>query len=115
MKSFAKRILSTTSYWSSGTNIAVGQTFTIDLGQNQPVGRVTIGSNSSGVNFPSGVDIFLSSNITEIGYPVKSFKNNSNPTIDLSFVTQTGRYPTLKMNTAKTAWWTINEVNLYTQ
>ncbi|CAN7350346.1 hypothetical protein LJR153_002060 [Paenibacillus sp. LjRoot153] len=57
----------------------------------------------------------MSSNITEIGYPVKSFKNNTNPSIDLSFVTRTGRYITFKMNTAKTAWWTINEINLYSQ
>ncbi|WP_157257002.1 hypothetical protein [Paenibacillus sp. Soil750] len=48
----------------------------------------------------------MSSNITEIGYPVKSLKNSTNPTIDLSFVTRTGPYITCKINTAKTAWWT---------
>jgi hypothetical protein len=100
------------SYWSSGTNMAAGQIFRIDLGSAKPIGRVSFGNDGT-ANFPAGVDVYVHDNAQEPGFPVKSLYNNTSAMIDLSFHTTTGRYVTLRINTAKANWWTINELNFY--
>ncbi|MES3020290.1 MAG: discoidin domain-containing protein [Pseudomonadota bacterium] len=102
------------SYWQSGTGMAIGQSFQIDMQSIKSVGRVVFGTESTGQNFPAGVDIFVSNDPQELGFPVKRVWNNTSATIDTSFVTKAGRYLTLKINTDKANWWAINEITLHT-
>ena len=46
--------------------------------------------------------------------PVKSITGNTSATIDTTFVTQAGRYLTIKLTAGKNPWWTISEFTLYT-
>lgn len=102
-----------TTFWHSGTSMAYGQQFQIDMLSTKSVGRVVFGTESTGQNFPAGVDVYVSNDPVELGWPVKRVWNNTSSTIDTSFVTKAGRYVTIRINTDKSNWWAINEVNVY--
>ncbi|GEM_PF-4578965 len=100
--------------WSSNASQAIGQQFQIDLGSSQPLGRVVMASDSSGTNYPAGIDMYVSNDPQQLGFPVKTITGNTGSTIDTTFVTKAGRYLTIKLNTAKNPWWVISEFTLYT-
>ncbi|WP_052087741.1 discoidin domain-containing protein [Paenibacillus wynnii] len=99
--------------WNTGKSMEYGDYFRIDMGSSKPVSSVVFNTESTNSNYPRGYYIYVSDDPTTLGFPVKTVWSNTSPTIDQTFITKTGRYVTIKINTAASNWWSISEINLY--
>jgi hypothetical protein len=100
----------TATVWQSGTAQAPGQTFTIDLGRNVDMDKVTFDAGSATANdFPRIWDVYVSwDNVT---YTQVASGYGSNRVIQADFQgSKNGRYLRLASNGTSSQWWSIAEV-----
>ena len=98
--------------WSTGTPMAGGQSFTLDLGSAQTFSKLTMDSAASTTDYAAGYQILVSTDGTNFGTPIAT----GTPTTALvtaTFPTTTARYVKVVQTGTSSSWWSIAETNLY--
>ena len=100
--------------WTTGRNQMGGETFLIDMGVTQSVGRVVIDDTTNPQDFPAAYDLELSTNNTTF----TSVKTGTGATItDIVFTPAMARYVRVRQTGTTPApagsWWSIDELRIY--
>jgi F5/8 type C domain-containing protein len=100
-----------TTRWTTGHAQTGGETFTIDMGVSQSVGRVVIDDTTNPTDFPAAYTLEVSTNNTSF----TSVKMGTGMTvIDVSFAPAMARYVRLRQTgTTPVAWLSIDELRIY--
>jgi hypothetical protein len=98
--------------WTTGVAQANGQSFTLDMGQQQAVTGLKMDSGSYTSDFARGYQIFVSNDGVSWGTAVASGTGTSSP-IAASFAAVTGRYLRIVQTGSASNWWSIVELQVY--
>ena len=98
--------------WSTGTPMAAGQTFTLDLGTARSLNQVTMDSGGSTGDYARGYTVALSAN-GSTWVDVKSGTGTS-AVVTATFPEQTARYVRITQTGSAPSWWSVSEITAAT-
>ena len=100
-----------TTRWTTGKPQAGGETFTIDMGVSQSVGRVVIDDTTNPTDFPAAYALEISTNNTSF----TSVKTGTGAMVtDIEFAPAMARYVRVRQTgTTPVAWFSIDELLIY--
>jgi hypothetical protein len=100
-----------TTRWTTGHAQTGGETFTIDMGVSQSVGRVVIDDTTNPTDFPAAYALEISTNNTSF----TSVKTGTGTTVtDIGFAPAMARYVRVRQTgTTPVAWFSIDELRIY--
>jgi hypothetical protein len=97
--------------WTTGRPQAGGETFLIDMGVSQSVGRVVIDDTTNPMDFPAAYALEISTNNTTF----TSVKTGTGATVtDIEFAPAMARYVRVRQTgTTPVDWFSIDEIRIY--
>ncbi|SET21263.1 discoidin domain-containing protein [Paenibacillus sp. NFR01] len=98
--------------WSTGTPMAPGQFFTIDMQSVKTFNKLVMDSTGSDSDYARGYEVYVSSDGTNWGSAIAS-GTGSGPVVTVNFTAQNARYIKVAQTGTSTSWWSIREVNVY--
>ncbi|RKP57302.1 fibronectin type III domain-containing protein [Cohnella endophytica] len=98
--------------WSTGTPMAAGQYFVIDMKSAKSFNKLTMDSTGSNSDYARGYEVYVSNDGTTWGSAVAS-GTGTGPVVTANFATQSARYIKVVQTGTSTSWWSIREVNVY--
>ena len=100
-----------TTRWTTGKPQTGGETFTIDMGVSQSVGRVVIDDTTNPTDFPAAYALEISTNNTSF----TSVKTGTGTMMtDIEFAPAMARYVRVRQTgTTPVAWLSIDELRIY--
>ncbi len=103
----------TATRWSTGTPMANGQSFTLDMGSAQSIDQVVMDSGGSAGDYARGYQVFTSTDGTTFGTAVATGAGTA-AVVTATFPATTARYVKVVQTGSSTSWWSIAELNVYT-
>ncbi len=104
--------------WGSGVSQAAGQWFQVDLGSAATFDTVVFKSYQNVGDAPAGVQVFVSDNGSSWGSALASKTDDATiqdlNTVILKFASQTKRYVRIVQTGARSNWWGIDDLRVYT-
>lgn len=100
------------SRWSTGTPMANGQTFTVDMGSAKTFDQVSVDAGGSTNDYPRGVLVQVSSNGTTWNDAATAVAATAKQTV--SFAARTAQYIRVVQTGVNSSWWSIAELNVLT-
>ncbi|SHN08861.1 beta-glucosidase [Actinacidiphila paucisporea] len=104
---------STATRWSSGVPMASGQSFTLDMGAAKSIDRVVMDSAGSASDYARGYQVLTSTDGTTFGSPVATGTGTA-AQVTATFPATTARYVKVVQTGTSTSWWSIAELNVFT-
>ena len=102
-----------TTRWTSGTNMSAGQSIIVDMKATKSFKKLVMDSTGNNSDYARGYEIYVSSNGTSWGSAVAS-GTGSGPVVTANFSVQNARYIKIVQTGSATNWWSIRELNVYT-
>ncbi|WP_329171415.1 glycoside hydrolase family 3 C-terminal domain-containing protein [Streptomyces sp. NBC_01477] len=99
--------------WSSGAPMANGQSFTLDMGAAKSIDQVVMDSGGSASDYARGYQVFTSADGTNFGSAVAT-GTGSGAQVTATFPATTARYVKVVQTGTSTSWWSIAELNVFT-
>jgi beta-glucosidase len=93
--------------------MANGQSFTLDLGTAQSIDQVVMDSAGSANDYARGYQVFTSTDGTNFGTAVAT-GTGAAAKVTVTFPAKTARYLKVVQTGTSTSWWSIAELNVYT-
>nr|WSX75042.1 glycoside hydrolase family 3 C-terminal domain-containing protein [Streptomyces sp. NBC_00899] len=104
---------STATRWSTGAPMANGQSFTLDLGAARSIDRVVMDSAGSTADYARGYQVLTSTDGTNFGSAVATGTGTA-AQVTANFPATTARYVKVVQTGTSTSWWSIAELNVFT-
>lgn len=102
----------TTTRWSSGTNQAAGQSFTLDLGASRTFDQLSLNQIEKSDDYPAAYAVQTSTDGTTWSGTVASGTGTPSMT-NIAFSSQTARYVRVSLTAAAARPWSIGEIGVY--
>jgi beta-glucosidase len=102
----------TATRWSTGTPMANGMWFQVDMTSAQSFNQITMDSGGNVNDYARGYQVFVSSDGVDFGTAVAT-GTGAGALITVPFASQTARYVRVVQTGAATSWWSIVEFNVY--
>ncbi|MEE4541297.1 glycoside hydrolase family 3 C-terminal domain-containing protein [Streptomyces sp. V4-01] len=99
--------------WSTGTPMAAGQSFTLDMGAARSIDQLVMDSGGSAADYARGYQVFTSTDGVNFGSAVAT-GSGTGAQVTAVFPATTARYVKVVQTGASTSWWSIAELNAYT-
>jgi beta-glucosidase len=103
----------TATRWSTGTPMANGQSITLDMGSAQNIDQIVMDSAGSTNDYAHGYQVFTSTDGTNFGTAVATGAGTA-AKVTVTFPATTARYVKVVQTGTSTSWWSIAELNVYT-
>src|SRR5579859_1849146 len=100
--------------FSTGTPMANGMWFQVDMQAARTFNQITMDSGGSANDYARGYAVYASSDGVNFGNPIATGTGTA-PRISVSFATQTARYLKIVQTGAASFWWSLAELDVYTQ
>lgn len=94
--------------WSTGQAQSPGMSFQVDMGQTQSFSSIALDAGTSGGDYPSGYQVFVSNDGSTWGNAIASGQGSSGYTV-ISFAHQSARYIKVVLTASTGSWWSIDE------
>ncbi|HKT58053.1 MAG TPA: discoidin domain-containing protein [Microbacterium sp.] len=101
-----------TTRYSSGASLTDGMSVKLDMGKAQTFDRVVLDSGSSTADFAPSADVFVSQDGTD--WTKVAAIATGQPVEVATFEPQTARYIKVVNTGSSGSWWSIAEINVYT-
>jgi hypothetical protein len=99
----------TSTRWTTGANMANGQTFTVDMKSSKVFDQIVL--DSTGNDYPRAFDVEVSDNGTTF---TKIWSDTAaTDLVKISFSAQNKRYFRIKQTGSANRWWSIRDLNVY--
>ena len=98
--------------WSSGTPMANGQYFIVDMKSAQTFNKLVMDSTNASGDYARGYAVYVSNDGSNFGSAIAS-GTGASAVITVSFSAQTARYIKVVETGSSSSWWSINEFNVY--
>ncbi len=99
--------------WSTGAAMTPGQSITVDMKSSRSFNRVVMDSTGSNDDYARGYEVYVSDDGTSWGSAVASGAG-SGPVVTADFGTRQARYVKIVQTGTASSWWSIRELNVYT-
>jgi type 1 glutamine amidotransferase/HEAT repeat protein len=97
--------------WTSGTSMAKGMWFLIDLLFEQKVSRLVLDAGSSTGDYPRGYEVYISNSKDDWGAPVATGEGKA-ARVEITFEPKSGRYVKVVQTGAHGMYWSIHELSV---
>jgi len=95
--------------WDTGIPQSAGQWYSVDMKSNNTFNKIILDDSQSPYDYPIGYSVYVSTDGTNWGSPVKSGSASSAIAV-INFPTQFARYiKIIQTGSSDTWWWSINE------
>lgn len=98
--------------WSTGTPIAPGQYFIVDMKAAKNFTKIVMDSTGSNDDYARGYEVYVSNDGTNWGGAVANGIGNG-AVITVNFAAQNARYIKVVQTGTATSWWSVHEFNVY--
>jgi hypothetical protein len=96
--------------WTTGVSQKKNQYWQVNMGSVKTFSRIVLDTSSNPNDYPRSYSVYVSNN----GVNWTKVANGAGSAItDVSFATQNQQYIRVTLNTADTAWWSVDEFNVY--
>ena len=102
---------SSSTRWTTGTAMAPGQWFEVDMLSNRTITGLQLDTSGSSGDYPRGYQVFVSTDGASWGSAVATGTGATITTI--SFASQTARYLKIVQTGSSGSWWSIHELNVF--
>ncbi|WP_244208909.1 discoidin domain-containing protein [Paenibacillus ferrarius] len=98
--------------WSTGTAMAPGQYFIVDMKSTKNFNQIVMDSTGSNNDYARGYEVYVSNDGTNWGSAVAS-GTGSTAKITVTFAAQSARYLKVVQTGTVSNWWSVRELNVY--
>ncbi|TJY38273.1 hypothetical protein E5161_20355 [Cohnella pontilimi] len=99
--------------WTTGTNMASGQYFVVDMKAAKSFNKIVMDSTGSNNDYARGYQVYVSNDGANWGSAVAS-GTGTGPVISASFGSVSARYVKVVQTGSASNWWSVHEFNVYT-
>ncbi|WP_327292938.1 glycoside hydrolase family 3 C-terminal domain-containing protein [Streptomyces sp. NBC_01198] len=104
---------STGTRWTTGIPMANGQSFTLDMGAAKSIDQVVMDSAGSAADYARGYQVFTSTDGTNFGSAAAT-GTGTGAQVTATFAVRSARYVKVVQTGTSTSWWSIAELNVFT-